>query len=82
MVEEFQRDIINYNLKLDPDRADEHETGIFVRAQDQSGGWHSADIAHLDKASLLAWLRSRGGNNPMAEDTVGILLGHGHIVNR
>jgi len=39
----------------------------------------SADIIHLDKPSLREWLRSRDGENRMAEDVVGILLGHGHL---
>lgn len=52
------------------------ETGIYVRAQTSTGAWVSADIAHLDRASLMAWLRSRGGDNPWAENTVAVLLGH------
>lgn len=55
------------------------DCGIYVRAQDDSGKWKSVPIAHLDKKSLLEWLRSRGGNNPWAEDVVGIILGHGHL---
>ena len=54
-------------------------TGIYVRAKQPDGKWISADLCQLSKESLLAWLRSRGGNNPWAEDTVGILLGHGHL---
>jgi hypothetical protein len=34
------------------------ETGIYVRAK-RDNEWVSADIAHLDRASLNAWLRSR-----------------------
>ena len=68
------------NLKIDPDRRLQPvETGIYVRAQHPSGAWQSVDIFDLDKPSLLAWLRSRGGDNPWAEDVVGILLGHGHL---
>lgn len=70
-------------LRIDPRRAlsdsDESLTGIYVRAVDQKGKWRSADICELDKESLLSWLRSRGGDNPYAEDVVGILLGHGHL---
>ncbi len=64
---------------IDPGRA-EHvgATGIYVRAKD-GDKWMNADIAELDKSSLLAWLRSRGGDNPWAEDTLGILLGHGPL---
>lgn len=50
-------------------------TGIFVRAQ-RSGHWGSYDIFVLTKDSLMTWLRSRGGDNPWAESTVAILLGH------
>jgi hypothetical protein len=56
------------------------ETGIYVRAKYPSTGrWDSVDIASLDKASLLNWLKSRGGDNKLAENVVGILLGHGHL---
>ena len=53
-------------------------TGIYVRAT-LDGRWFSADMAQLDSKSLLAFLRSRGGDNPWAENVVGILLGHGHL---
>jgi hypothetical protein len=49
-------------------------TCIYVRAKGNHG-WDSVDISLLTKESLLDWLRSRGGNNPYAENTVGILLG-------
>jgi hypothetical protein len=55
------------------------ETGIQIRAQGPDGKWGTFDIGHLDKPSLLAWLRSRGGDNKWAENVVGILLGHGHL---
>jgi len=57
-------------------------TGIFVRAKLQStnaadnGKWGPHDIADLTRESLVAWLRSRGGHNEWAEQTVLILLGH------
>lgn len=62
-------------LTVDPYRTGAPETGIYVRAKD-GDKWGSHDIAHLDAKSLLAWLRSRGGNNQWAENTVGVLLGH------
>jgi hypothetical protein len=68
-------------LKVDPsrDQIDMH-TDIYVRAWSESDDkWVNADIVHLDKESLLHWLKSRGGDNPWAEDVVGILLGHGHF---
>jgi hypothetical protein len=66
------------NLIVEPNRDTWPETGIYVRAKEGTR-WVNADIAHLDAASLLTWLRSRGGDNPWAEDCVGILLGHGHL---
>lgn len=69
-------------LTPDPERVAREDlhglTGIFVRAKHE-GKWGNFDIAELDKPSLLAWLRSRGGDNRWAEDTVGIILGHGHL---
>lgn len=59
---------------------DETITGVFVRAQHpETSRWMSADIAILTRKSLLRWLRSRGGDNPWAEDVVGIVLGYGHL---
>lgn len=69
------------NLTIDPNRCD-LETGIFVRAADAEGRYRSADISELDRTSLLTWLRSRGGENPWAEDVVGALLGHGSLHDR
>jgi hypothetical protein len=66
------------NYKVDPTRTGMGESGIYVRALDGER-WVSVDIVDLDKESLLHWLRSRGGDNPWAEDVVGILLGHGHL---
>ena len=66
------------NLAVDETRVDVGETGIFVRALCK-GKWGSHDIATLYKESLLKFLRSREGDNPWAEDVIGILLGHGHL---
>lgn len=70
-------------LKQDPERIKEgfRDTGIFVRAQNKNGKWETTDIVHLDSQSLLEWLRSRGGQNVWAEETVGILLGHPHSLH-
>ena len=68
---ELHVDLSRYDPDNDP-------TGIFVRAKFNED-LLSVDIAHLDKDSLLTWLRSRGGKNLWAEDTVGILLGHGNL---
>ena len=67
----------SHTLTIDPKRRGA-ECGIPIRAKDGER-WITADIAALDKPSLLAWLRSRGGNNPFAEDVIGILLGHGYL---
>ena len=71
------------NLKIDPTRWINKEywekTGIYIRAQLPDGGWETADIAHLDRASLLSWLKSAGGDNRIAENCVGVLLGYGHL---
>lgn len=61
-------------LKVEQGRLDQ-ATGIFVRAT-LEGRWGSYDIAELDRASLLTWLRSRGGANPWAENVVLAMLGH------
>lgn len=61
---------------VDPQRHDiTRDTGIYVRAK-LGDKWGSYDIAELDAKSLLAWLRSRGGENRWAENCVGLLLGH------
>jgi len=72
------------DLKIDVDRWSRRErfenaTGIFIRALSPDNKWESVDISLLDRSSLLEWLKSRGGDNPYAEDVVGILLGHGHL---
>ena len=61
-----------------PEREGHEATGLYVRAK-RGDRWVSVDICELDGPSLLAWLRSRGGDNPWAEDVVGIILGHGHL---
>jgi len=63
------------DYRADPDRRHYPETGIPVRALD-GDRWSDVDIAHLRKESLLAWLRSRGGDNSWAESVVLLLLGH------
>lgn len=50
-------------------------TGILVRALHSDHRLHAADISELTRGSLMDWLRSRGGSNPWAEQTVAILLG-------
>lgn len=64
------------NLKIDPDRLWMPETGVLIRAQNEDDRWVAADIAHLDRKSLDRWLRSRGGENNLAENFVRLLLGH------
>lgn len=62
-------------MRIDPNRQN-RRTGIYVRAQTGTGDWMSVDLSQLDRNSLMEWLRSRGGDNPWAEETVAILLGH------
>lgn len=68
------------DLIIDPRRANIGipPTGIFIRAK-YNNEWGNYDITQLDAPSLLKWLRSRGGKNEWAENTVGLLLGHGNI---
>ena len=63
-------------LFIDPERIELPETGIYIRSKDMTGKWSSVDIAHLKRDSLLDWLRSRGGDNLLAENTLLLLLGH------
>jgi len=63
---------------VDPARRRLYHTGILVRAKD-GDRWAAADICDLDRASLHAWLRSRGGANLWAENVVLMLLGHAPI---
>ena len=63
---------------VDEHRSGIANTGILVRAK-MRDKWGAFDISDLNKESLLAFLRSRGGDNPWAEDCVGIILGHGHL---
>ena len=55
----------------------DHGTGFFVRAKLRDV-WGTYDIVHLERASLIRWLRSRGGKNAWAESVVLALLGHEH----
>jgi hypothetical protein len=68
-------------ITIDPQRVAEGEyyrTGILIRAWNGEK-WVTADIAQIDKRSLYVWLRSEGGNNRLAENTVAIFLGHEHF---
>lgn len=62
--------------RIGPDES--FHTGIYVRAK-VGARWESVDISVLTKEALLKWLKSNGGDNIVAEDVVGILLGHGHL---
>lgn len=66
------------------DREDDEDytgTGIYVRATNSKAEVVNADLAQLDQESLLRWLRSRGGENRWAEQTVGILLGYPNLLD-
>ncbi|OKH14872.1 hypothetical protein NIES592_08320 [Fischerella major NIES-592] len=72
----------DFDLYIDSTRwheKDKWETGIPIRAKLRDGGYEAADIGVLEKDSLPAFLRSRGGDNIWAENIVGILLGHGQL---
>lgn len=57
------------------EHSDDALTGIFVRAQDGAGRWHSVDIAVLDKASLIEFIVSRGEVSEWAQGIILCLLG-------
>lgn len=69
------------DLRTDPGRENQLKAGILratnipVRAK-RGEAFDNVDIVELDRISLLVWLRSRGGDNPWAENLVLILLGH------
>ena len=66
------------DLIVDESRINLPETGISIRAKFKDK-WGTYDIIHLTKKSLLGWLRMDGGGNKLAENCVGIVLGHGHL---
>lgn len=69
------------SLEIDADREKTiPQTGVMVRCQAPDGKWGAVDIAHLTAESLLLWLRSDGGRNPLAENALGVVFGHGPIV--
>ena len=58
----------------------EEGTGIYIRAKHpETDQWGAFDIVTLTSGSLLDWLTGHGGDNPLAENTIGVLLGHGHL---
>lgn len=61
-------------LRADPQRRALIETGIYVRARWHNGVWGDVDIAHLDRPSLVAWLRK--GDARLAERVLLHVLGH------
>jgi hypothetical protein len=69
-------------LVVDRGRSRMPPTNVPIRAWDPvDQEWCTTDISYLNKASLLTWLKSRDGDNKLAEDLVGILMGHGHLHN-
>lgn len=69
-------------LKVDAIRwmnQEKYETGIYVRALIPGDIIYTVDVGVLNKESLLEYLRMNGGSNPIAENIIGILLGHGHL---
>ena len=65
-------------LRVDPKRKDNWagKTAILVRAKLPDGSFGPVDIAELDRDSLHAWLRSRGGKNLWAENLILAMLDH------
>jgi len=59
------------------------KTGIFIRVQ-VNGKWGAYDIGDglVSDEQVLEWLRSRGDNNPWAENTVMALLGRRQEVTK
>lgn len=72
------------DLKVDPQRTAMirqnmlDPTNIYVRAFREDGKVGSVDLAELDKESLEEWLV--GQHKLWVVNTVGILLGHGHLI--
>lgn len=74
---------LTMKLKTDPKRQNENMhglTGIFIRAIGTNGKQDAYDLAELDAESLTAWLTRDGGSNPLAENTVRVMLGHEQII--
>lgn len=58
-------------------------TNILVQAVERATGkTYDVDITVLTEESLLRYLRSTGGDNPLAENIVGVLLDHGNLHSR
>ncbi len=69
----------SYQIDLQRQHEITADTGVYVRAQNPDGSWASADIAHLTRESLIAWLASRdaeGLGTTWRDRVVCILLGH------
>ncbi|MEM8603789.1 MAG: hypothetical protein AAGF24_08140, partial [Cyanobacteria bacterium P01_H01_bin.121] len=68
------------SYRVDPERwarrEEWPETHCPIRAYGTDNKLVDCDIIHLDRASLLAWFKSRGGDHPELENLTGILLGH------
>lgn len=72
------------SLVYDPARLDQFSTRLVVQATRKVGKGtatyqEAVDIGALEEASLFTWLREGGGDNPRAENVVGVILGHGRL---
>lgn len=65
-------------MRRDETRLGLGKTGVYVRALTERDTWISCDVAHLSKQSLKQWL-CYGGDNRLAEDLCGVVLGHGRL---
>lgn len=57
-----------------------NNTGIFIRAKvDGAVGTYDIGDPRVPSLSVVSWLRSKGGRNILAENTVLVLLGRKRI---
>lgn len=56
----------------------ENVTGIYIRAMTPDGKWDNADLAQLDRESIIEWTKSRENG---ALNTLLILLGYDQVVS-
>lgn len=68
------------NYETDPEREGDtfhNLTGIYLRAKGTNGKRGSYDIAELRECDVRHWLKTEGGDNPLAENiVVNHMLGH------
>jgi len=69
-------------LKINAERWNNRDmesvTGIYIRAMTPGGKWDNADLAQLDRESIIEWTKSRENG---ALNTLLILLGYDQVVS-